>query len=301
METTLYIRMQLARRPQYRLATELRQQNGSRYFVKRALNQSAQPFLQGLFANYQRMLSAFPHCQILEPRKYNDLVRFNLIEAQTLAHAMADAALTQERETFVGIIRRFRAILDAAQVGDSTSPPNEAFSELLQNSRSPDDDLISIGAIDLCFDNIMDTSGKPTIIDYEWIFPFAVPKAYLAFRAVVGLYGRISNRKPERICPLAEALALAGVSTDNFNRFASYEDAFEELTSGRKSDFSTSFKNLLASDGKRSDPNRTSIVLRLAEMELECERKQAWILKIEKDNQELKSALAEISANSIKS
>ena len=291
MEKTIYIRMQLSRRIQYQLATELRQLGDQRFFVKRALNPAAQPFLEALFRYYEQMCLAFPSCHILEPCSHNDMVRFEVVSAPTFAHIMAQAALVQERGVFVSTIQRFASILSSARVGSACASQDTEFSRLVGNSLKQSDEILELGAVDLCFDNILDTSAKPTIIDYEWIFPFAVPKAYVAFRAVVGLYGRIANRKPERICTIAEALELAGVKSDDFDRFAAYEDAFEELTSGRNSNFSDTFKKMLSPGADRIDPNRTSIVLRLAEIERECERKQAWILKIEKDYQELKASI----------
>ena len=287
---TLYIRMQLARHPQYQLATELKEIADKRYFFKRALTPAAEPFLQKLFEHYRNLCPVFPHCHILEPLQHRYGVCFTPVAAQSFAHKLADAVLANDRESFVTLIERFAAILAAAQVGESRLVGDSKFAQLVQGERKLSEPMVAIGALDMNFDNILDTPKKPTIIDYEWTFPFAIQRDYIAFRAIVGLYGRIANRRPQKLCALSDALSLAGVKVEDFERFARFEDAFEELTSNRKSCFSASFHKMLNPLVGRSESVHTTLLDRFTELALECERKQAWILKIERDYHELKAA-----------
>ena len=81
----------------------------------------------------------------------------------------------------------------------------------------------------MIFSNIFVESGKAaadsawTVIDYEWTFPFPVPKKYLIYRAVYYAYYQIFKAEGKS---LADWLKSAGLTEEETECFARMEVHF---------------------------------------------------------------------------
>ena len=89
----------------------------------------------------------------------------------------------------------------------------------------------TVSGVVLIFSNIFVESGKAaadsawTVIDYEWTFPFPVPKKYLIYRAVYYAYYQIFKAEGKS---LADWLKSAGLTEEETECFARMEEHFQE-------------------------------------------------------------------------
>ena len=89
----------------------------------------------------------------------------------------------------------------------------------------------TVSDVDMIFSNIFVESGKAAadsawiVIDYEWTFPFPVPKKYLIYRAVYYAYYQIFKAEGKS---LADWLKSAGLTEEETECFARMEEHFQE-------------------------------------------------------------------------
>ena len=82
-----------------------------------------------------------------------------------------------------------------------------------------------ISNIDLVPANILIDNDRISVIDYEWTFPFPVPKKYLIYRAVYYAYYQIFKAEGKS---LADWLKSAGLTEEETECFARMEEHFQE-------------------------------------------------------------------------
>ena len=71
----------------------------------------------------------------------------------------------------------------------------------------------------------MDVSADWTVIDYEWTFPFPVPKKFVLYRAIYFAYYQIFKAQGR---DLSEWLAMVDITREEAAQFAEWETHFQE-------------------------------------------------------------------------
>ena len=106
------------------------------------------------------------------------------------------------------------------------------FAEVFGEGKLPEGiPCATVSDVDVIFSNIFVESGKAaadsawTVIDYEWTFPFPVPKKYLIYRAVYYAYYQIFKAEGKS---LADWLKSAGLTEEETECFARMEVHFQE-------------------------------------------------------------------------
>lgn len=106
------------------------------------------------------------------------------------------------------------------------------FAEVFGEGKLPEGiPCAAVSDVDMIFSNIFVESGKAAadsawiVIDYEWTFPFPVPKKYLIYRAVYYAYYQIFKAEGKS---LADWLKSAGLTEEETECFARMEVHFQE-------------------------------------------------------------------------
>ena len=106
------------------------------------------------------------------------------------------------------------------------------FAEVFGEGKLPEGiPCATVSDVDMIFSNIFVESGKAAadsawiVIDYEWTFPFPVPKKYLIYRAVYYAYYQIFKAEGKS---LADWLKSAGLTEEETECFARMEEHFQE-------------------------------------------------------------------------
>ena len=312
----LYTRHNDRRKPEFRLTTVIEQRGQERIVRKLANSPTARPFLFRLLDNYRTLTGQPLPFQILPASKGTDCVAFPYQEGTSLDTELLTALKRRDREGLLRLFREHQRLIDT--LPSSTGQVSPEFQTIFGESSIGNCQNVTLGLLDIAFDNLLRTSSGWTVIDYEWLFPFPIPARYLHFRAVVGWYRNALQHYPWRVIALPELLERQGLPESEWQIFARWEEAFQTYVTGRPSSFLSEFQ-LMTSASHGEELLRSAlgvqefqtVSLRKAALEDECHRqhawivnleeicrnKDAWIAKLERDISELKSAVEHLSGN----
>ncbi|MCR4892817.1 MAG: methyltransferase domain-containing protein [Lachnospiraceae bacterium] len=176
----LYCHYSPSRKPEYRISTEIVEENGKRGVRKTALTKEARKHLITIEENYRILCGIYGSEHVAESHLLSeDVLEMEYIEGTP----MTDLVLSSLREEGIDGLAR--------QLDFLTSLVPSYPKERLGNSDSvnhPD----RIYDVDLNFDNIIIRNGIYVLIDYEWLLD-KVPDRYLEFRCAAHFSDRYSR------------------------------------------------------------------------------------------------------------
>ena len=177
----IYAQSPMYRKLEYNVLTQIAEIDGKRFVLKKALNEQAIPFVNGLEKNYQEMVKQYG----VEHVAKGELLSPGIFKMEYIYGESFDIRCKQylKMGDFDGFIQNivyyYQHMLD-----DYT---NDVLSVKDSNPMSPQRKY----NIDLSFNNIIfsSNSGEFKIIDYEWLLP-SVSRKLACFRAIMLLYAQ---------------------------------------------------------------------------------------------------------------
>ena len=177
----IYAQSARYRKLEYSVLTQIVEFEGRRFVLKKALNEQAIPFVNGLEKNYQEMVKQYgvEHVakgELLSP----GIFKMEYIDGESFDVRCMQYFKIGDFEGFIqNIVYYYQHML-----ADYT---NDVLSVKDFNPMSPQRKY----NIDLSFNNIIfsSNSGEFKIIDYEWLLP-SVSKKFACFRAITLLYDK---------------------------------------------------------------------------------------------------------------
>ena len=177
----IYAQSPMYRKLEYNVLTQIAEIDGKRFVLKKALNEQAIPFVNGLEKNYQEMVKQYG----VEHVAKGELLSPGIFKMEYIYGESFDMRCMQYFKIgdFEGFIQNIVYYYQHMLV-DYT---NDVLSVKDFNPMSPQRKY----NIDLSFNNIIfsSNSGEFKIIDYEWLLP-SVSKKFACFRAIMLLYAQ---------------------------------------------------------------------------------------------------------------
>ena len=153
------------------------------------------------------------------------------VQGDNLQHLMEQAVAAGDWETVEQMIAAYADRVSGSG-GEIPFDRTPEFAEVFGEGKFPEGiPCATVSDVDMIFSNIFVESGKAaadsawTVIDYEWTFPFPVPKKYLIYRAVYYAYYQIFKAEGKS---LADWLKSAGLTEEETECFARMEVHFQE-------------------------------------------------------------------------
>ena len=153
------------------------------------------------------------------------------VQGDNLQHLMEQAVAAGDWETVEQMVAAYadRVFGSGGEIPFDRTPE---FAEVFGEGKLPEGiPCAAVSDVDMIFSNIFVESGKAAadsawiVIDYEWTFPFPVPKKYLIYRAVYYAYYQIFKAEGKS---LADWLKSAGLTEEETECFARMEVHFQE-------------------------------------------------------------------------
>lgn len=261
---TVYAKFNSERVPKFQTVTKILQDGkGLKHVVKEALCDQANRHIDMIASNYSLLKSHY-HIDLVEPKKEGNQLIFPMAGGVSLERAMIEAVAAGDESKFEHYINLFIEYIDHfVSKREAVFKPCEIFLSIFGEWTDDDpQDLIQIANVDLIFGNIfIDGNDKFTLIDYEWVFDFEIPKNYIIWRAFYQ-FGSYHLGTP----------AVAGFKKIldgkiNNKSFLETEAQFYSYVYGKRALFALPAKvlkntNFIDVDSsRRIDPNRLSIQL----------------------------------------
>lgn len=185
----LFSKYNRARRPEFRLATTILEENGSRYVEKKALEAEAAAHIQKLEEKSRAQRAGMQGIQVLIPEIQGDTARYPYLAGENLEQQLQaelknpDRLITRMKEMIALVEDSCRAQFTEFHMTDGV---RSIFGEIPEQGQMAVPNL----GIDLLFDNLMGTKGAPISLDCEWVTEDPVPFGYLVYRQVYYFYVR---------------------------------------------------------------------------------------------------------------
>ena len=90
MEQVLYTKYNSMRQPAYRIITEIREQNGAKYVVKRAGEPAAEEHMHRMKENRKLLADAYPDIFVLPMEEDETGIRFPFVQGKDLKNELVD-------------------------------------------------------------------------------------------------------------------------------------------------------------------------------------------------------------------
>ena len=262
-----YVKYNRTRQDRFQIKTEIFENAGTRFVEKTALKPEGTAHIRSFEEKYRALTSQNERLKVTEPEILNDgwKVRFPYLEGKTMAELLGETlAGAQGEEEFCSAVAEAMEFLydnkkDSITPFERTPEFDEVFGgaggvggadaagetgafegyEPEELSKLLSGDSYRASNIDGLFENMLVTENGVYAIDYEWVYLFPVPAAFVRYRTLVYFYRRFKSLLPQQ----SEQEFLK-----HFPQFTGCEDA--QLALYEKME--TSFQHYVHGDNQRT-------------------------------------------------
>lgn len=184
----LYVKLNQKRAPRFRLMTAIVRENGKRVVEKSALHPDAEPFLEGIAAKSGTDMGDFRY---LSARFENGKMSYPYLNGVTYQQMIKEYI---DEENIKAVFELMDHLFQTAFQNQKSKfdYQGKEFQEVFGTYPGKKEYMcVSPANIDLICENIFAEEDGNRIIDYEWVFSFWVPVAFIIWRTLHELYTRI--------------------------------------------------------------------------------------------------------------
>ena len=233
MNQVLYTKYNSLRRPEFRIVTEIREDNGEKHVVKRAGEPAAEPMIRRMTENRELLADYYSDIEVLPVRvEEGDLV-FPFVRGVSLKEKLVSDYRDPDsftREAGELLDRMFAVQDNHTCTFAETDEFRAVFGDSETMAGAP---AVCPANIDALFGNFMEQEGKLYCIDYEWVFNFSVPVAFIRYRSLRYLHYELAQSLFEGI-PMEEYLKWFGIGEEEQTLFEKMEYSFQYYVHGEK-------------------------------------------------------------------
>ncbi|MEG2672761.1 MAG: class I SAM-dependent methyltransferase [Ruthenibacterium sp.] len=217
-----YVKLSTDRAKELRQITTIFKQNNTHTVVKKML------IPQGI-AHFQEMQKlaqacANPNIQYLPGQIKNEEFQFPYLQSQSLLTFAGTCIAQKDAARLQTVIQHFFTQF-FYNAKNSSTYCNAAFAKIFGDTVLSTELLCATPCnIDVLAENVFLEDGKFIIIDYEWIFDFAIPVTYPEWRMLNDLYTRFADL--EQIIPREQWYAMYGITSEMIEVFLKWTDYF---------------------------------------------------------------------------
>ena len=242
MDRTIYSKYSNEWAERFRIRTDIVVDVAGRKTVyKYAGTKAADPHVRRIEECFRQLQEAYRGSRIrfcpceVEELQAGSRVSSPFVRGETLQSMIERSFRQGDWSTVETIIRLYgRRLMEAG--GDSPFTVTEEFRNVFGPAGQENAYICAdVSDVDMIFSNIfvetgnggtvLDVSADWTVIDYEWTFPFPVPKKFVLYRAIYFAYYQIFKAQGR---DLSEWLAMVDITVEEAAQFAEWETHFQE-------------------------------------------------------------------------
>ena len=233
MSQVLYSKYNSLRRPEFRIVTEIREDNGEKSVVKRAGEPAAEAMAQRIVDNKDLLADYYTNIQVIPVQYENGGLVFPFVKGVSLKEKLVNEY--KNRDSFVSeantlLDQMLFVAEDHIRPFTSTKEFETIFGKVEKLAGTP---AVCPANIDALFTNFMEDEGNLICIDYEWVFNFSVPVSFIRYRALRYLHYELAQSIFEGIS-INEYLKWFGIGEAEYALFEKMEYSFQYYVHGEK-------------------------------------------------------------------
>lgn len=227
MKKIIYSKCATERKKEFRIITSIVENDDKRLVYKRPLDKQSEEHVKHMYEVYSKDKFKNSIVKLVPCKKDDDAVVFEFIEGDTLSTKFEEAVQKEDWEKLLQLVAKIQEIIYSADE-KKTFQSSEEFEKYFGSEKELDKyEAAKYMNIDLLPENIIVKDREFYVIDYEWIFSFAIPIKYVMFRALFFL--PCLRKIPMSI--REEVLKLAEISVEEWNMFYKMEIHFQSRVS----------------------------------------------------------------------
>ena len=169
--------------------------------------------------------------QCIPCHREKDALVFDTAKGESLRDMLVRLLGERNEEEYFSLIKEYCEFIRNSH-GISYFCPSERFREMFGDVKGLEECLSgTLNNIDLTFDNIIVNKDQRTVIDYEWVFDYPIPREYIMYRAVFYFYKELPDngyyRKMKK-----ETLRIFTIDKKQEKAFMDMEEHFQEAIMG---------------------------------------------------------------------
>lgn len=224
----LYSRIAQGRKREYQIITKIVQKDGKKYVLKEAACEQAKQHIQNTFYNEYRIEPVYGN-YLLHGEWMEDKILTPFIEGETLGSRLRKYLKEREGEDKVKVLlQQWRQLIIGNEKNICEFSPTKEFEAVFGlNSGLAGMEATGVSNFDCSAENIFFLpDGGIKIVDYEWVFSFAVP-VEMSFYRVLKMFFE-SN---QGLIDFSKLLEVAEIEKERCQRYERLIDAFAAYTS----------------------------------------------------------------------
>ena len=230
MTKVLYAKYNSLRCPDYRIVTEIREDEGGRYVLKKPLANRAYAHINGMEKKRELLANAYSNIEVIDCEMTDEGLRFPYIEGRPLTELIASGKL-DEKKTVARFNDFFKKAFKVKKKCITEFKAGVQFRSVFGDVYPEGGTAINPVNIDSIPENFMENDGKLYCIDYEWVMDFPVPLDFLKFRALLYSYGTLLPHFVNRVTR-EEFFSWFGFDEEDFDIYFAMEDNFQQHVHG---------------------------------------------------------------------
>lgn len=217
----IYTKFSKLRKKEFSIRTTISKDSQGELKVEKSGDKYSSSTIQRLIDTYKELYKISKKFTVV-PIKQTDeyTVEFPFIDGPTL-HEQATSAETKEE--YNSVISSFIRLLDS--IPTETIQLNKEFEKIFGKIDKEKEYLcVKKGVLDFNLGNlIVDSKGKVHFFDYEWCYPFPIPRDFVLFRALLVLHLNTSSKS---FYTLDELLEKYLIDNDSIKQYRNWEEYF---------------------------------------------------------------------------
>lgn len=226
----LFSKYNRARKPEYRIATTIYEENGICTVEKKALCPEAEKHIHSLLDKAQAQQAGMKDLQVLIPEIKGDTACYTFVEGQNLEQQLQ--ALLADPDELIRKMQQINQKLEASYEDQftefhMTEELGSIFGEIPEEGQK----AVPALGIDLLYDNLMGTEDQMICLDCEWVVKDPVPFRFLVYRQVYYFYFRYRFYLEPKIS-MEEFLGRFGFEENEISLYKEMEAKFQQSVQG---------------------------------------------------------------------
>lgn len=231
MNRVLYAKYNSLRRPEYRVTTEIQEDEKGKRVVKKPGDAKAGEHILTIARNRELLAGSYEKIKVLPVKREGDELVFPFVAGESLKDQI-DTEKT-DREAFVRqVTKLFDKILDYKKENFCPFEITEGFRTLFGDIRPEETTAVCPANIDSLFSNFIENEEGIFCLDYEWVHDFPIPVNYIKYRTLAYLYNDWANSVFDGI-KREELMSWFGLEESECEIYEAMESAFQQAVHGK--------------------------------------------------------------------
>ncbi|MEG2624971.1 MAG: hypothetical protein RR956_01720 [Christensenella sp.] len=225
--SVIYSNFVTNRRKEYQLQTKIIEENGKKFVRKIAYSADSKKHIARIAQNCERLKQAVSNgTEVCGCSCTDDYIDFEFVEGKTLADCVYDAYNSGGFDAAAEKFDEYNHFLHTCCKEYKPYEYSVEAKNILGVTEVGERECMYPANIDLVLGNIIVNDGVYTMVDYEWVYDFAVPVEFILYRALNLYYYLIDKEHTKDIDRMYERYGITDISVGLYkimeNNFVNY-------------------------------------------------------------------------------